>query len=138
MRLLWKEKVAEAVLELLRDTRIGCRPAVIARIEPPVEEEGMTVKAERVGVAVKAKVVGQDRSGVYGLFICFPPFFCYSTRHFFFRLSLSFVTLSLLPFPSHMFPSICFSILRFWDAGLRRSRSPARAGRARRGQEMVT
>lgn len=38
-RLLWKEKAVEAVLEFLRDTRVGCRSTVMARIGPPVEEK---------------------------------------------------------------------------------------------------
>ena len=39
VRLLWKEKAVEAVLEFLRDTRVGCRSTVMARIGPPVEEK---------------------------------------------------------------------------------------------------
>ena len=37
-RLLWKEKAVEAVLEFLRDTRVGCRPVVIAGIGSSAEE----------------------------------------------------------------------------------------------------
>ena len=82
------------------------------------------MKAEWVGMAVKAKMVGRDRSGVYGLFICFLFFFCYSTRHFFFRLSLSIVTL-FLPSPSHMFSLHLFlysSVLGRWVKEITESR----------------
>lgn len=77
-------------------------------------------------MVVKAVRVGRDHPKLHGLSLVFllsllllshPPF-----------LGIFFVT----------FPFFCFSILRFWNAGLRRSGSPTRASRAGRGQEMVT
>lgn len=49
MRLPWKEEVVKVVLELLRDTRVGCKPAVMARIGSPVEEEGDDSEGEGGG-----------------------------------------------------------------------------------------
>ena len=94
------------------------------------------MKAKGVGMAVKAKKVGRDHPEMHGFFLCFPFSFVTSlvTSSFPFSLScfpISFsFPFSFVPIP---FPFYCFSILWFWEAGLRGSGSPARAGRAGRG-----
>ena len=44
VRLLWREKAVEAVLDFLKDTRVGCRAAVMATIGP--REEGNLSEGE--------------------------------------------------------------------------------------------
>ena len=41
VRLLWREKATEAVLDRLRDIREGCRVAVMATIGPREGEEDL-------------------------------------------------------------------------------------------------
>ena len=62
MRLLWEERAAEAVLEFLRDTKVGCRSTAMARVGPPEEEGG--------GGTVKVRRVGRDHPRMYFSLSC--------------------------------------------------------------------
>lgn len=111
----------------------------MVRIGPPVESRD---DSEERGASEGGELerVARNHPKMHGLSLVFLLLFFYHFSLFFPLISCLFVCLPLLPFLffSFSFSLSHFSILRFWDTGLRVSGSPTRAGRTGRGQEMGT